>query len=232
MKNVLGNRNLVIGVMIAIIIISSAVAVGPLVYSLVMGHGVKTEGINVTKLHAAEGDLDGTWKVVQGNAHNYTSVGFTIDEVLPAERTTTSGSTTNVTGQVEISGAELKSGEVTVDMTKLTTDKKVRDQNMKDKLFKTQNFPESHFKVTKPVDLSAVPADGTVGKVELTGELTIKDQTHPVTADFDVARDGKNLVIAGDIPVNRLKFGIETPEFLAAKVADEGFVNVRVTLGK
>lgn len=232
MNKVLGNRKLVISVFVVLILLASAVALGPLFYSLLMGKGVKTEPIDASRLQAASTDLDGDWTVVKGDPRNHTSVGFTFDEVLPAERTRTSGSTTSVTGQATVSGEVLEDGTITVDMTDLGTDKKVRDQNMKSKLFITDKFPEATFKITQPVDLSAVPEDGSLAKVRLEGDLQIKDQKRPINQEFDVARDGDQVLLGGTIPVNRLDYGIETPEMIAAKIAETGEVNIRIALSK
>ena len=117
-------------------------------------------------------------------------------------------------------------------MDELTTDKKVRDQNMKSKLFETQLFPEASFELTKPASLADVPDDGTIGTVKLTGDLTIKDETHEISQDFDVLRDSDQIVIGGTVPVDRLDYGVETPEMLAAKVEENGEVNLRISFEK
>ena len=232
MKKLFYNRKLVVSIFVVLILVLTAVAIGPIVYSLFKSGGVKTEPVTADGAKAASTPLDGSWSVAKGRADNHTSVGFTFDEVLPAERTSTSGSTTEVTGQAEISDSTLESATITVNMDALTTDKKVRDQNMKSKLFETQLFPESSFKLTKPASLADVPDDGTIGTVKLTGDLTIKDETHEVSQDFDVLRDGDNIVIGGTVPVNRLDYGVETPEMLAAKVEEKGEVNLRISFKK
>lgn len=232
MQKLLGNRKLVISIFVVLILVATVVALGPLFYSIYMGRGVQTKPVDAAHTKPASTDVDGTWNVVAGTPHNFTSVGFTINEVLPAEKTTTSGSTKNVTGQAVIKDGKIEEGTITVDMTTLTTDKKVRDQNMKDKLFITRQFPEATFTLTEPADISAVPDDGSVAKVKLTGDLTIKGKTKKVTQEFDVVRDGETIVMGGNIPVNRLDYGIETPEMIAAKIEKEGEVNIRVTLQK
>ncbi|QPK80175.1 YceI family protein [Corynebacterium lizhenjunii] len=232
MQKLLDNRKLVVTVLVVGIILATAMALGPLIYSLMVGGGVKTEGVDASRTKAASVELDGQWKVIQGSAQNYSSVGFTFDEVLPGERTTTSGSTTNVTGQATIAGEVLEQASVEVDMTQLTTDKVVRDRNMKSKLFHTEQYPTATFSLTQPTNLSQVPDDGTAGTVPIKGELTIKGQTQPVEADFQVIRDGKHIVISSDIAINRLDFGVETPEMIAATIAEEGQVNVRLTFAQ
>lgn len=223
------NRKLIIWVGAVAIVLLTLIALVPLIFSLVVGAGVKTEPINPQHAKPASVELDGDWEIVQGSSRNFSSVGFTFYEVLPAEKTTTSGSTTNVTGGAKIAGETLEEARVVVDMTKLNTDKMVRDQNMKDKLFETERFPEATFELTKPVDLAGVPDDGTMGSVQLTGDLTIKGETREVTGDFDVLRDGEHVVVGGDLPVNRLDFGVKTPEFIAAKIDEEGFINIRLS---
>ena len=232
MKKLFYNRKLVITIFVVLIVLLTAVAIGPMVYSLLKGAGVKTEPVSADGAKAASTELDGTWEVAKGRANNHTSVGFTFNEVLPAEKTTTSGSTTEVTGQADISDSTLKTATVTVDMDELTTDKKVRDQNMKSKLFEVDEFPVATFTLTEPADLSAVPDDGSAATVPLTGDLTIHGETKQVTNDFQVVRDADTVVLGGDIPVNRLDYGVETPEMIAAKISEVGAVNVRVTLQK
>ena len=232
MKSLLGNRKLIVSIFVILIVASTALALGPLVFSLIMGRGVKTEPINADKVQAATTNVDGEWHVAQGTAYNHTSAGFTIDEILPADKRTTSGSTKHVTGQAIIKDGTVEKAHIAVDMASLTTDKKVRDQNMKTKLFEVTKYPESTFTLTEPADVSAVPDDGSVVTVPLTGDLTIHGQTKSVSQDFQVVRDGDTIILGGDIPINRLDFGIETPEMIAARISETGEINVRVTFEK
>lgn len=230
MKELFYNRKLVVSIFVVLILLTSAIAIGPVLYSLFMGAGVKTEGIDESKLEASSTDLDGQWNVVQGDIHNFTSVGFTFFEVLPAEEKETSGSTTDVTGEASISNGVMEQARVVVAMDTLTTDKEVRDQNMKDKLFITEDYPEATFELSEPADLSGLPEDGTVGEVELTGELTIKDKTNLITHTFDAVRSGDQILIAGDVPINRLDYDVITPELIAATIDEQGDINLRIAL--
>ena len=226
------NRKLLIVAVSAFAILAVLVAFIPLARTLFFSHGVKTEGINESALAEASTDLDGTWTVTNRPGPNQTSAGYTFDEVLPGERRTTSGSTQGVHGSVTIEAGTLTSGEITVDMTHLTSDSDVRDESVRQRILHTAQYPEATFKVTQPADVSGVPADGTVGSVELTGDLTIHGTTRQISQQFDVARSGKSLIVAADIPINRLDYGVETPELVAAKIHEEGEVNVRVNMQK
>lgn len=224
-------RILIIAVSI-FIVVAVVVAMVPLLMNLFMGNGVKTEGIESKEVSAASTAIDGEWQVTNRPGSNSTSAGFTFDEVLPGERRTTSASTQGVTGFAKVVDGTLTAGEITVDMQHLTSDSDVRDESVRQRIFHTAEYPEATFRVTEPADVSAVPDDGSVGSVELTGDLTIHGTTQPVTQRFDVARSGDRLIVAGDIPINRLGYGVETPELVAAKIAEDGEVNVRVNLTK
>ena len=224
-------RILIVAVSI-FIVVAVVVAMVPLLMKLFMGNGVKTEGIESERVSAASTEIDGEWQVTNRPGSNFTSAGFTFDEVLPGERRTTSASTQGVTGFATIVDGTLTAGEITVDMQHLTSDSDVRDESVRQRMFHTEKYPEATFTVTEPADVSAVPDDGSIGSVELTGDLTIHGTTQPVTQRFDVARSGERLIVAGDIPINRLDYGVETPELVAAKIAEEGEVNVRVNLTK
>lgn len=224
------HTGLIIGVVV-FAVLALAVAFVPLAMTL-LGRGVKTEGIDEGALSAASTDINGTWSVTHRPGANSTSAGFTFNEVLPGERRTTSGSTQGVTGAVVIDGGTLTAGDIQVDMTALTTDSDVRDNNVRTKIFHTDKFPQSSFSITQPVDLTGVPDNGTPASVRLVGDLTIHGTTNEIAHDFDVARSGSNLIVAGDIPINRLDYGVETPEFVAAKIAEDGEVNIRLKLAK
>ena len=224
-------RILIVAVSI-FIVVAVVVAMVPLLMKLFMGNGVKTEGIESERVSAASTEIDGEWQVTNRPGSNFTSAGFTFDEVLPGERRTTSASTQGVTGFATIVDGTLTAGEITVDMQHLTSDSDVRDESVRQRIFHTEKYPEATFTVTEPADVSAVPDDGSIGSVELTGDLTIHGTTQPVTQRFDVARSGERLIVAGDIPINRLDYGVETPELVAAKIAEEGEVNVRINMTK
>ena len=80
--------------------------------------------------------------------------------------------------------------------------------------------------------MSQLPDDGTTGTVTLTGDLTIHGETNSVTQEFTALRTGDNVIVHADVPINRLDYGVETPEFVAAKIAEEGEVNIRLKLEK
>lgn len=229
-----GSRKRTVLIVLVSIFIAVAVVVAmiPLVTTLMFSPGVKTEGIDESRLSAASTDIDGAWEVSNRPGPNVSSAGFSFPEVLPGERRTTSASTQGVSGYATIEAGTLTAGEITVDMTTLTSDSDVRDSNVRRKIFHTDEFPTATFTVAEPADVSGLPDDGSVGTVELTGDLTIHGETNRISQPFNVARSGENLIVAADIPINRLDYGVETPEFVAATIAEDGEINVRVNMSK
>ena len=225
-------KKLLMVIVAAIAVLAVLIAMVPLLFSMLGGGGVKTDGIDASRLKPAETDINGTWQVQKRPGANATSVGFTFDEVLPGEAKTTSGSTTGVTGEVHIDAGVLQAGEVIVDMTNLTTDSDVRDNNVRRKILHTDQFPTSSFTIAEPIDLSKLPTDGSTGTIEVVGDLTIRGETKRIKAPFDVALSGSHLIVAGDVPFNRLDYNVETPEFVAAKIAETGTLNIRLNMAK
>lgn len=226
------NRKVVVTIFVTAIVLIAVIGVAPAVFSAFSGPGVKTEGLTADHAKPATTDVDGTWTVRKNKGDNATSVGYTFPEVLPGDRRVTSASTQEVVGQAVIEAGKLKSADISIDMTGLSSDNERRDVNVRNKIFATDEYPTATFALTEPVDVSSVPEDATVGQVTLNGDLTIRGETEPVTADFDVLRDRDRVVIAGTIPINRLDFGVETPEFVAATIAEDGEINIRLTLRK
>lgn len=231
-KSPMKRRKSIIVIFVVLIVILAMLSVIPLLYRLVTGPGVKTEPLNDSGAKAASTPLDGQWHVVEGKNPNITSVGFTFSEILPGDERVTSGSTGYVTGEAEISDSTLNSAMIEVDMNELSTDRDVRDVNMKDKLFETSKFPTATFALTEPVDVSQLPEDGTAGLINVTGELTIKDHTELVDAQFQALRDGEMLIVSGEVEINREDFGVHSPDLIAAKIAETGTVDIRLSFSK
>lgn len=225
-------RKTVMSVVVVLIVVLALVAVVPMVYSAIMGPGVRTEGLSAENAQPATTDLDGQWQVVTTRDVNTTAVGFTFFEILPGERKNTSGSTQAVEGSATVDNEELTAGEIVVDMTEVTTDNQRRDVNVAQKILFTDDFPTASFTVTEPADVSQVPDDGTSGTVTLVGDLEIHGETNQVTHEFDALRDGDLLIISGDLPINRLDYGVESPEFVAAAIDEEGELNIRIAMEK
>ncbi|MDO5511164.1 YceI family protein [Corynebacterium sp.] len=224
---------IIIAIFVILIVLLALVAVVPMLFAVAMGPGVKTEGLKAEGAEPASTDIDGEWQVAhQRGNDNTTSVGFTFFELLPSDRRETSGSTQAVEGWATIEQGTVRAGEIIVDMDTVSTDNERRDINVRRKIFHTDEFPTATFTITEPADVSDVPADGTPGKVTLNGDMEIRGETRPLSHEFDILRDGDRVVLSGDVLIDRNEYGVESPEFVAAKIDDTGELNIRILLEK
>lgn len=227
------NKALVIGVVAAVVLIT-LLSVVPVAYKAYMTPGVKTGGIATEHAKKASTDINGDWKVISSVPGNPTAAGYTFHEILPGEKRATSGSTPSVTGNIRVSDRKLIDGTIVVDMTTIATDREKRDISVRTKLLHTDRFPTATFDVADgaAVDVAHLPEDGTTGHVKVPGTLTIHGVAKHVEADMEILRTGDQIVAATNIPINRLDYGVETPEFVAAKMDTAGELNIRLALEK
>lgn len=77
-----------------------------------------------------------------------------------------------------------------------------------------------------------MPGDGTTATVTIPGTLTIKDVSRDISAEFTAVRSGDLISMSATIPINRLDYHVETPEFVAAVIEETGELNVLLTFQK
>ncbi len=231
-----GMRKAVITFGIIAVVLLSLFTIGPIAYSLLTGTGLKTASL-VEGGEPAETEVDGTWRVVQGHGTNSSQVGYTFFEVLPGESKTTSGradnmSEENITGTVQVTDGVMTSGFVEVRVDGIRSDVERRDINVRRSILHTDQFPTASFSLLEPVNVAHIPGDGSASNITVHGELELHGSTKALYADFRVLRTGKHVVLSAEIPISRADFGIETPEFVAAKIDDAGTVDVLLVLSK
>jgi polyisoprenoid-binding protein YceI len=166
---------------------------------------------------ATPASIDGAWNVKSGSAAQYR-----VPEVLFGQSTTAVGKTTAITGNMTISGTTVQSASFTADLTKVTSDQANRDRQFQGRIMDTASFPTATFKLTSPIDLGSVPADGKQLTVKATGDLTLHGKTNPVTFDIVAQRSGSTIETNGTIPVKFDDYGIPAPSFGPAEVGDNG----------
>ncbi len=166
----------------------------------------------------ASGDgIDGVWTVdSETGDFDYESatgsfVGFRIDEELRSIGSTTAvGRTGDVTGSLTIEGTTLTSATFEVDMTTLTTNDTMRDDNVLEAIEAT-SFPTGSLVLTEPVELGENAASEAVS-VEATGDMTIHGVTQPVTLSLDAQLVDGTVVVVGSMNMVFADYGVEVPD--------------------
>jgi polyisoprenoid-binding protein YceI len=166
-----------------------------------------------------------TWKIGQGSA-----AGYRVKEVLFGQSTTAVGRTTDVTGSITLNGSTVGTGEFTVDMTTVHSDKSQRDGQFQDRIMDTSTYPTSTFKLTQPIDLGSVPADGKQISASATGDLTLHGTTKSVTFDVQAKKSGSTIQVVGQIPIVFADWGIPNPSLGPASTDNNGILEFSLVL--
>src|SRR6185503_19837387 len=109
--------------------------------------------------------LDGTWTIDQtiGSFSDFSDsfVGYRVNETFTDQKANTAvGRMPQVTGTLTLTGTSISSVEITADLTRLKSDDDRRDGQLRRQAIETDQFPCATFKLTTPIELGSVPADG------------------------------------------------------------------------
>ncbi len=116
----------------------------------------------------------------------------------------------------EGSGLLALEGEVRVEAASLDTGNRRRDRKMHQKSLDVARYPEIVFRPT------ACTYPDAQGRADLSGELTVRGTTHPVTVAAEIQAEAGALRVRGTLELRWTDFGVPDPSFL--------FVRVRPTL--
>jgi polyisoprenoid-binding protein YceI len=110
-------------------------------------------------------------------------------------------------GSFHVANSALKDGEVTIDMTTLKNYDQTGDMNTRlvnhlksEDFFSVEKFPTSNLKITK--------VETQDGKTTVSGDLTIKGITKPISFPATIDISGNTLTAKGDMTVDRTLYDI------------------------
>ena len=130
--------------------------------------------------------------------------------------TTTHHGTVKVkSGELQAKGDEITGGRVDIDMTSIADEDlsaSPKDQSklvghLKSKdFFSIEEFPTANFKITSMKPMKSVAPGGATH--EVTGDLTIKGKSNPVTFPMTVTKSGDMATATGMMTFDRTKYDI------------------------
>ena len=179
------------------------------------------------------GVLDGTYTVAPGDTNNF--VGYRVQEVLVggAIEQTATGRTNDVTGTFTITGTTVEEVSVTARLQGLTSDRSQRDNAIKDRGLESNQFPESTFVLTEPIDLGAVPEAGETVTATAVGDFTLHGVTKRVEMPVEGRWDGRDIQVIGTLHILFSDYDIEAPTSPAvASIEDEGDMELQLFFKK
>lgn len=180
------------------------------------------------------GGLDGTWTIDQtiGSFSDFSDsfVGYRVNETFTNQKANTAvGRTPQVTGTLTLAGTSITSVDVAADLTRLKSDDDRRDGQLGRQAIQTDQFPTATFKLTTPIELSAVPPEGEKLTATATGELTLHGVTKPVEVPIHAELHGDVVTVTGSIEILFADYGIEQPtSFLVLSIEDHGIMEFQL----
>jgi len=116
-------------------------------------------------------------------------VRFTLDELLSGAPTTVVGATDQVAGEIAIdpaSPANATVGVILVNARTFATDNDFRNRAINNSILETGKYEFVSFAPTQVIGFPDNPALGESLDFQISGELTVRDITHPITFDVTV----------------------------------------------
>lgn len=113
-------------------------------------------------------------------------------------------------GTLNVEGKEITGGEFEIDMTSIEV-LDLKDPKSKAKLtnhlksgdfFSSQKFPTAKFTITR------VEEEKDSDQIEVTGNLTMKGITHPITIPATLTQNGNSLAAQGQVSLDRTQWNV------------------------
>jgi len=151
---------------------------------------------------------------------------FNIYELLNGQPKDVIGKTNQVAGEVAINPHDLsqvKFGVIQVNARTLTTDDGRRNQMIRNRILSTDQYEFITFSPTEVTGLSGGGAVGQTYTFQVSGDLTIRDVTQPVTFQVTLqAESDSRLTGSASAKIKRTDFNINIPSVpFVANVGDE-----------
>lgn len=124
------------------------------------------------------------------------------------------GSFAIASSSLMVEGGALTDGEIIFDMADLAADQTSNTQMGVDSLtehlrsddfFDVETYPEASFSLTSTEEISSTIEEFDY---QVTGDLTLKDQTNELTFPAEIGMDDGNLIIRGTTSIDRTQWGI------------------------
>ena len=164
-----------------------------------------------------------TFSIVTGESE----VRFILDELLRGQLNTVTGRTDQIAGQIAADFAtpsNSRVGEIRISARSLRTDSELRDRAIRSQILLSAQ-DEFEFISFVPTAMEGLPAAVTIGEAfdfEITGDLTIRDITQPVTFAVTVTPvSGTRLEGTATAAVQRGDYGLEIPSVPSVADVDE-----------
>jgi polyisoprenoid-binding protein YceI len=176
---------------------------------------------------AAGGAADGAVTYELGGGSLVT---FELDEVLRGSPFRVVATNSEVAGQIRVDPADLSTAEIgtiVIGAQTFATDSGNRDRAIRGPILDSDTFQTIQFVPTSIEGLSGSAGTGEVSEFAVTGDLTVKDTTAPVTFAVSAVLTDGGLEGSAEATVSRETYGLEIPSVPSvADVGDEVLIRI------
>jgi polyisoprenoid-binding protein YceI len=155
-------------------------------------------------------------------------VSYSVDETFLGQDNrlaTAVGVTSEISGQMTIdlsNPAAASSGQFTVDISTLATDNSRRDSAIRRQWLESSRYPTATFTITGISDFPADPQEGQAIPFKLTGDLTVRETTKPITWDVTATLADGQLSGNATTYIMMADWGVTPPDIAGMLVVKDG----------
>lgn len=176
---------------------------------------------------AASANLDAGSFTIFNIVADDSQVRFILNELLRGQPNTVTGRTDQIAGQFAVDFANPQAsrvGEIRISARSLATDNELRNRAIRSQILQSSQ-DQFEFINFVPTEIEGLPASITLGEpfeFQITGDLTIRDVTHPITFDVTVTPVSETEIEGtATATVQRADFGLEIPSVPSVADVDE-----------
>jgi len=157
--------------------------------------------------------------VVSGDS----SAKYVVEETLSGLPATAVGTTPDITGEIYLTPEGLYDGaesKFMVDLSTLQTDESRRDNFVRSNVLETSRYQFAEFVIESIDAFPAGYVEGEEARLSLTGTMTIKEVSLPMTFSVLARQAGDTLTATADTEFLMSSFGIDPPQVAIASAKD------------
>jgi polyisoprenoid-binding protein YceI len=180
-------------------------------------------------------ELQNGGEIIYNIASGESQVTYEVGEVFLDQNNrfnTAIGVTNQVTGEIRIDRANPQNSTlwpIEVDISQFQSNSSRRDNAIRERFLQSALFPLATFEATQIDGLPESYQEGHEHRLQINGDLTIREITNPITVDTTVAINGDALTATGDTSFLMSDFGFG-PISIAGILQTEDEVKVRLEL--
>lgn len=156
---------------------------------------------------------------------------YVVRESLRGIKTNAVGTTSAVTGSIFLTSEGLYDGmsaSFQVDLSTLESDESMRDNYIKRNTLQTSQYPLAEFVIEQVTGFPTDYVENSEVQLTLSGTLTIRDISQPVTWSVLARQAGDTLTATADLFITFQDFGMSPPSVTIAQAEDE--IQIQVVL--